>query len=145
MLICRLIYLIFSILKFNVIYLCNIKFDKIKSFSSARLEQIFKFFLMQNKMITTISNETPIALLTVGQLRQLLNLDKQPEKVIVSDNSKRLVYGLHGIRSLFNVSHATAQRYKDTIIKDAVSQNGRKIIVDVDKALELFNAKMKGK
>jgi len=30
----------------------------------------------------------------------------------------------------------------DTIIKDAISQNGRKIIVDADKALELFNAKM---
>lgn len=94
-------------------------------------------------MITTISNETPIALLTVGQLRELLNLDKQPEKVVIPDTSKRLVYGLHGVRKLFNVSHATAQRYKDTIIKDAVSQNGRKIVIDVDKALELFNANMK--
>lgn len=94
-------------------------------------------------MITTISNETPLSFLTVGQFLELLNTGKQPEKVIVSDSSKRLVYGLHGVRKLFNVSHATAQRYKDTIIKDAVSQNGRKIVVDVDKALELFNANMK--
>jgi predicted site-specific integrase-resolvase len=48
---------------------------------------------------------------------------------------------LRGIRNLFSVSHATAQRYKDGIIKDAVSQNGRKIIVDREKALELFQQK----
>ena len=34
----------------------------------------------------------------------------------------------------------TAQRYKNGIIKDAVTQYGRKIVVDADKALELFRA-----
>lgn len=51
----------------------------------------------------------------------------------------RLVYGLRGIRELFGVSHKTAQAYKDGIIKEAVRQNGRKIVVDADYALELFN------
>ena len=46
---------------------------------------------------------------------------------------------------LFNVSNMTAQRYKRTIIKDAVSQNGRKIVVDAEKALELFAASMEDK
>jgi len=96
-------------------------------------------------MTTTISTNTPIALLTVGQLMDLLNSGKQQETVSKSETSKRLVYGLNGIRNLFGVSHATAQRYKDTIIKDAVSQNGRKIIVDADRALELFNAKGRSK
>ncbi len=50
----------------------------------------------------------------------------------------RYVYGLRGIMQLFNVSNMTAQRYKKTIIKDAVSQHGRKIVVDANKALELF-------
>ena len=54
---------------------------------------------------------------------------------------KRFVYGLKGIQELFNVSHPTAQRYKDGIIKEAVRQSGRKIIVDVDKALELFSSR----
>ncbi|NCB67324.1 MAG: DUF3853 family protein [Bacteroidia bacterium] len=90
-----------------------------------------------------ISDSTPIALLTVGQLRELLNLDKQPEP-IATNNERRLIYGLAGIRKLFNVSHATAYRYKETIIKDAVSQRGRKIVVDAEKALELFNANLKG-
>lgn len=93
---------------------------------------------MNNSII--INDSTPIALLTVGQLKELLNLDRQPEPV-VSSYEKRIVYGLAGIRKLFNVSHATAFRYKETILKDAVSQRGRKIIVDADKAMELFNAK----
>lgn len=90
-------------------------------------------------MTTIINENTPIALLTVGQLRELLNLDKQPEQIVIP-TEKRIVYGLAGIRKLFNVSHATAYRYKETIIKDAVSQCGRKIIVDAEKALQLFNA-----
>ena len=86
-----------------------------------------------------ISNDTPIAFLTVGQLIELLNSEIKHQTVSVPDKSKRLVYGLSGIRSLFGVSHATAHRYKETIIREAVSQQGRKIIVDVGKALELFN------
>ena len=70
---------------------------------------------------------------------ELLNTGKQNEPVGIQESEKRYIYGLRGIRQLFNVSHATAQRYKDTIIKDAVLQNGRKIIIDADKAMELFN------
>ena len=95
-------------------------------------------------MTKILDINTPIALLTVGQLIELLNTEKKPETVTISENSKRLVYGLRGIKNLFNVSHSTAQKYKDTILKDAVMQQGRKIVVDADKALELFNAKVKG-
>ena len=51
----------------------------------------------------------------------------------------RLVYGIKGIEDLFHVSHRTAQYYKDNIIGEAVKQNGRKIVVDADLALKLFN------
>lgn len=98
----------------------------------------FPNFLIQKNMKAILNEDTPIALLTVGQLRELMSFDRQPETVAIS-NEKRLVYGLRGIRTLFNVSHATAYRYKETILKDAVSQQGRKIVVDVDKALQLFN------
>lgn len=97
-------------------------------------------------MNTFIINEsTPLSFLTVGQFLQLLN-DKVQQTPAApapapSDNQKRLVYGLAGIRNLFNVSHATAFKYKEGILKDAVSQRGRKIVVDVDLALELFNSK----
>ena len=49
------------------------------------------------------------------------------------------MYGLDGIRGLFHCSHKQAQFYKDHVIQEAVSQNGRKIVVDADLALKLFN------
>jgi len=85
-----------------------------------------------------ITNETPIAFLTVGQLLELLDMERKKQPVAGPKETKKLVYGLRGIRNLFGVSHATAYRYKETIINEAVSQQGRKIVVDVDKALELF-------
>lgn len=51
----------------------------------------------------------------------------------------RLVFGLRGVQDLFHCSHKQAQYYKDHVIHEAVSQNGRKIVVDVDRALQLFN------
>lgn len=94
----------------------------------------------------TITKDTPIAMLTVGQLQEILGIsqDRTPERV-AEDKPKKYVYGLAGIRKLFNVSHATAQRYKDTIIADAVSQQGKIIVTDVDKAMELFNKKKGGR
>lgn len=94
----------------------------------------------------TITKDTPIAMLTVGQLQEILGIspDRTPEKV-TEDKPKKYVYGLAGIRKLFNISHSTAQRYKDTIIADAVSQQGKIIVTDVDKAMELFNKKKGGR
>lgn len=85
-----------------------------------------------------ITKETPIVFLTVGQLLEILDLERKPDIITVAKEPKQLVYGLSGIRRLFNVSHATAFRYKNTILKGAVSQHGRKIVVDVELALELF-------
>jgi len=81
---------------------------------------------------------TPIAALTVADLKALiagLNTDKprQPEQ-----KTARYVYGLQGIRDIFGCSHATAHRYKNTFLKEAIIQNGRKIVIDVDKAMRLF-------
>ena len=92
---------------------------------------------MNSKQIT---NDTPIAFLTVGQLLEIIELErkKQNHTTPTPKAPTRLAYGLIGIRNLFGVSHATAYRYKETIIKEAVSQHGRKIIIDVDKALELY-------
>lgn len=84
-----------------------------------------------------ITDETPIAMLTVKDLKEILQKEEKVEKHNFAE--KKYVYGLKGIRDLFKVSHATAQKYKDTILKGAITQHGRKIITDVEKALELFN------
>ncbi len=91
-------------------------------------------------------DDTPMFALTVGEFRELMREEGKQElnhADVPQKEEKSYVYGLAGIRKLFNVSHATAQRYKDTIIKDAVVQCGRKIIVDRDKAIEMFNQNKK--
>ena len=55
-----------------------------------------------------------------------------------SEKLPPIVYGLKGIQRIFNVSKATASRYKDTILKDAVAQQGNVIVVDTKKALKMF-------
>lgn len=49
-----------------------------------------------------------------------------------------VLHGLDGIMRLFGVSKATACRYKNTILKDAVSQHGHVIIVDTVACLKAF-------
>ena len=93
-------------------------------------------------MYANITGETPIAALTVSQFVDLLDKHKSaPAEPIAParDYTQGYAYGLKG-----GVSHATAQRYKDTFLKPAVRQNGRKIVVDVTKALELFDEHAKG-
>lgn len=90
----------------------------------------------------TITENTPVAMLTAGQLRDFLGLSeprRTQQPVQQEQQGKRLVYGLAGIQELFNVSHLTAQRYKNTFLAGAVSQQGRKIVVDAEKALQLFS------
>ena len=84
-----------------------------------------------------ITDDTPVACLTVKQLREVLTQEtKDTERV--TDGLPRYVHGIKGIRQLFNVSHDTACKYKNTIIKDAVYQQGRIIVTDTAKALDLF-------
>lgn len=54
------------------------------------------------------------------------------------NNKTEKVRGILGIAGIFGCSLPTAQRLKKTVIKDAVSQHGRLIITDVEKAKELF-------
>ncbi len=85
---------------------------------------------------------TPIAALTVADLKRLiLELRNDAPAATKKAENRRYVYGLQGIQELFGCSHATAQRYKDTILKDAIIQNGRKIVIDVELAMKLFNGR----
>ena len=89
----------------------------------------------------------PLYSLTVEEFTQLLDdriaaaLGTNTTVISVDKPSGNYVYGLRGIQQLFGVSHKTAQEYKDTFLRPAVMQNGRKIVVDADLAMELFNKK----
>jgi len=60
--------------------------------------------------------------------------------------AKKYVYGIHGISQLFGCSIPTAHRIKKGgKIDKAVTQIGRKIIVDAELALELAGHKTGGR
>lgn len=100
-------------------------------------------------MITTITNETRVIDLTVGQLMDLIARAQAPvkaeenpivERTPEEGARRNLVYGIAGIAQLFNCSMTTANRIKASgRINDAIKQSGRIIVVDADKALLLFN------
>lgn len=90
--------------------------------------------------------ETPIWQMTGAEFIELQKIAlndqaKGVEQQTTPKAQKRYVYGLRGIKELFGVSHATAQKLKDGILRPAVLQHGRTIIVDEAMALELFNKK----
>lgn len=91
-------------------------------------------------MVGTITPETRIIDLTVGQLMDLISKAQAPVVEKAPEQTKRLVYGISGIAQLFNCSMTTANRIKASgRIDDAITQHGRIIVVDADKALLLFN------
>lgn len=70
--------------------------------------------------------------------------DRQP--YVVADNPKKYVYGIRGIAELFGCSLPTANRIKQCgKIDRAITQIGRKIIVEAALALELAGRKSGGR
>ncbi len=64
----------------------------------------------------------------------------------ITDTSKKYVYGILGISKLFGCSIPTANRIKKSgKIDKAITQIGRKIIVDAELALELAGKKTGGR
>lgn len=91
-----------------------------------------------------ITDDTPVSILTVGQQKELFReLVKDLIGAVnvvkpVKQSEKRYVYGIAGIATLFQVSYVTASKLKDGVLKPAIFQQGRKIMCDVDMAMELF-------
>lgn len=93
----------------------------------------------------SIKDDTPIAMLTVGQLREYFRINT-PSVPELEKGEKKYVYGIRGIAELFNCSIPTANRIKKSgKIDVAITQIGRKIIVDAGLALELAGKKQGGR
>ena len=70
----------------------------------------------------------PIGAMTKGDLKLLMHeiletAAGQNATKRTTSSAKRYVYGIKGIEELFGCSHATAQHYKDHVIKEAVTHN----------------------
>lgn len=86
-----------------------------------------------------IDENTPIAMLTVGQLREALNISQSQNN---NNSEKKYVYGIGGIAKLIGCSMPTACRIKKSGKLDAaIKQIGRKIIVDAQLALDILSQK----
>lgn len=83
----------------------------------------------------------PVCMMTGEELSLLLeNVGKGTAKVsaVEAPESKRYVYGVAGIAEIFGCSIPTANRIKASgVIDDAITQVGRKIVIDADLALKL--------
>lgn len=88
---------------------------------------------------------TPISFLTVGDLMDIVNkCVSEQVKLIPEPNveERKFVYGLKGLADLLGCSVVTAHKIKNSgVIDKAITQIGKKIIVDSDKALELIGKK----
>lgn len=97
--------------------------------------------------------QTPVCYMSGEELAYLIynagiiQQDKKSEIVdTILEKERKLAYGISGIAETFNCSIPTANRIKKSgVIDKAISQVGRKIILDVDLALELATKnKVKG-
>lgn len=71
---------------------------------------------------------------------------KQVQPVTLSETQKKYVYGIGGIARLFGCSIPTANRIKQSgKIDKAITQIGRKIIVEAELAMELAGRKSGGR
>ena len=80
--------------------------------------------------------------LTVGEFIDLMEsvINKTDKKDVSENDIPKYEYGIAGIARIFNCSISTANRIKASgKIDKAISQRGRTIIIDVDKAIQLNN------
>lgn len=88
-----------------------------------------------------------IVMITAGQLqefatnivRETIAAMQSNPAMIAAEPEPEYRYGLRAIREMFGVCHTTAQRYKDTFLKPAIDQRGRKIRVNVALAQQLYD------
>ena len=77
--------------------------------------------------------QTPVCMMSGEELAFLFN-----NLGVLDKPDRKLAYGIKGIAETFGCSIPTANRIKKSgIIDKAISQLGRKIVIDVDLALEL--------
>lgn len=94
--------------------------------------------------------EKPLWQMTGEEFLSLQNLQRRESETKteteVNDSNKRFVYGLRGLAELFGCSIPTANRIKQGgKIDAAITQIGRKIIIDAELALELAGRKNGGR
>lgn len=86
-----------------------------------------------------INPHIPLWQLTVGEF---IELQKDINKEFYIQLTKgKYEYGLKGLAKILGCSRAKASKVKQSgVLDEAIFQNGKNIIIDREKALELFKA-----
>ena len=91
----------------------------------------------------------PLWQMTGAEFLQLLREEgdlKLTSPTVIDTTDKKYVYGIRGIAQIFNASIPTANRIKKSgVIDKAITQWGRKIVVDAELAIALAGKKEGGK
>lgn len=91
---------------------------------------------LKQKAVWQMTGDELLQLIYLGLSESKFSRNKENSKT--NPQEQNYVYGLKGIAKLFGCSVSSAQRLKKSgKIDDAIIQDGRKIIVEVDKVLEL--------
>lgn len=106
---------------------------------------LFRTLQYQIISIMEIDRNKALFQLSVGEFIDLMDsiISKSKDEKVSQDAPKerRLEYGIAGIARIFNCSISTANRIKASgKIDKAISQRGRLIVVDVEKAIQLFDS-----
>lgn len=84
----------------------------------------------------------PIWQLTIGEFVEILDsrkIESQERPIEGKAFNEKYVYGLSGLARILGCSKNHAGKLKSKgVFDEAIIQNGRKIIIDSEKALELF-------
>ncbi len=92
-----------------------------------------------------IAQDTRLVDMTLGDLMSILDerekaMERKIEERIGRSGTPEYVYGLEGLMRLYKCSKGTAQRIKNSgVIDNAITQVGRKIIVNSNLALSLYS------
>jgi len=77
--------------------------------------------------------------LTAGQLVDLIRTTMSESSSIPAKQEREYEYGIAGIMKIFNCKSSKANQIKQSgVIDQAISQSGRKIVIDKELALELM-------
>ena len=87
-----------------------------------------------------LENSRVLASITVGEYKEMLS-QMLDEKVTPKEAPHEMGHGIKCIMERYGVSKTTAQNMKDGCLKEAVIQNGRKIVVDLTHADLLFDTR----
>ena len=89
--------------------------------------------------MNNLDPNTPLFKLTLEELKSEL-MEEFQSQFLTLLSKKKYEYGIKGLAKILGCSRAKASKIKNSgVINEAIFQNGKIIIIDIEKALGLLN------